>query len=186
MLRDGPVPSVGVIAFLLCGKASLPVGFSGAETSAMTDNDQAGLGHVVDAYRDALRRYVRGDSEATLGFFSDRDDVTLANPMGPAVRGPAAVAEAARRAGANFGPDGPLHFDEVSSSFDEVSRVFTPELAYVVQVERHEGRVSGRDEPVVNALRTTLVFRREDGAWRMVHRHADPITTERPVETVLQ
>jgi ketosteroid isomerase-like protein len=152
----------------------------------MTDNDHAQLGQVVDAYRDALRRYIRGDSEATLAFFSDHDDVTLANPVGPAVRGPSAVAEAARRAGANFGPGGPLHFDDVSSSFEEVSRVFTPELSYVVQVERHEGRISGREDPVVNALRTTLVFRREDGAWRMVHRHADPITTERPIETLIQ
>jgi ketosteroid isomerase-like protein len=161
-------------------------GFSGAESVVMTDSDQAGFGHVVDAYRDALRRYIRGDSEATIRFFSDRDDVTLANPVGPAVRGPTAVAEAARRAGAHFGPGGRLHYDDVSSSFDEVSRVVTPELSYVVQVERHEGRISGRDEPVVNALRTTLVFRREDGAWRMVHRHADPITTERPIETVIE
>jgi ketosteroid isomerase-like protein len=152
----------------------------------MTDTDQSQLGQVVDAYREALRRYIRGDSDATLAFFSDRDDVTLANPVGPAVRGPSAVAEAARRAGANFGPGGPLHFDDVSSTFDEVSRVFTPELSYVVQVERHEGRISGREQPVVNALRATLVFRRENGTWRMVHRHADPITTERSIETVIQ
>ncbi len=152
----------------------------------MTDTDQSQLGQVVDAYREALRRYIRGDSDATLSFFSDRDDVTLANPVGPAVRGPSAVAEAARRAGANFGPGGSLHFDDVNSTFDEVSRVFTPELSYVVQVERHEGRISGREQPVVNALRATLVFRREDGAWQMVHRHADPITTERPIETLIQ
>jgi len=31
----------------------------------------------------------------------------------------------------------------------------------------------------------TTIFGLEHGAWKVVHRHADPITTERPVESVL-
>jgi hypothetical protein len=36
------------------------------------------------------------------------------------------------------------------------------------------------------SLRVTSVFRPEDGIWKLVHRHADPITTPQPPESVLQ
>jgi ketosteroid isomerase-like protein len=36
------------------------------------------------------------------------------------------------------------------------------------------------------ALRVTMIFRPEEGEWKVVHRHADPITTPRPAESVIQ
>jgi ketosteroid isomerase-like protein len=144
------------------------------------------LDSVIEGYRDSLRQYVHGDPEPTMRFWSSRDDVSLANPVGPAVRGPEAVDEAARRAGSSFQEGGALRFGAVSIRFDEISRVVTPDLAYLLETERTEGTVPGREEPVVITLRTTLVFRREEGTWKVVHRHADPITTPRPIETMVQ
>jgi hypothetical protein len=31
-----------------------------------------------------------------------------------------------------------------------------------------------------------MIFRPEDGEWRVVHRHADPITTAQRAESVIQ
>jgi len=42
------------------------------------------------------------------------------------------------------------------------------------------------DELTPFALRVTMVFRPEEGEWKVVHRHADPITTSQPAESVIQ
>lgn len=141
---------------------------------------------VVEAYREALRAFVKGDPEPAAGFFSTRDDVTLANPLGPPRLGSADVRNAAAEAAATFDKGGPLWFEEVSSRFEEISRYSTSDLGYVVQLERTEGRLAGSGDNVVTALRVTTIFRREDGEWKVAHRHADPITTPRPVSTVIQ
>ena len=31
-----------------------------------------------------------------------------------------------------------------------------------------------------------MIMRPEDGVWKIVHRHADPITSARPAESVIQ
>jgi len=55
-----------------------------------------------------------------------------------------------------------------------------------VWVERVKAKIGGREDVTPFALRVTTIFRPEDGAWRIVHRHADPITTARPIESVIQ
>jgi ketosteroid isomerase-like protein len=62
----------------------------------------------------------------------------------------------------------------------------TDELAYVLAIERQKAKVGASDEVTPFALRVTMVFRPEDGEWKVVHRHADPITTARPAESVIQ
>ena len=62
----------------------------------------------------------------------------------------------------------------------------TPELAYVVEIERAKAKVGGREDITPYALRATMIFRLEEGVWKVIHRHADPITTAQPAESVIQ
>ena len=48
------------------------------------------------------------------------------------------------------------------------------DMAYTVAIERTSTSVDGA--PRTYALRATQVYRREDSAWRVVHRHADELT----------
>jgi hypothetical protein len=57
---------------------------------------------------------------------------------------------------------------------------------YFVEIERYRGKVGGVDEITPNSLRVTTIFRREDGEWRIVQGHADPITSPRPIESTLE
>jgi ketosteroid isomerase-like protein len=70
--------------------------------------------------------------------------------------------------------------------YEEVSRYVTPELAYVVRVERIETKVRGREELSAVSLRATMIIRRGDDTWKVVHRHAGPTTAARAAESVIQ
>jgi ketosteroid isomerase-like protein len=140
---------------------------------------QSGFDGAVEAYRKALELYVKGDDKRVMEFFSRLDDVTLANPLGPPVRGPEEVRKVAA-AGAAQLRDGSIR------AFEEVSRYSTSDLGYVVQIERAQAKLGGSEDTSPIALRVTMIFRREGDTWRVVHRHADPITTPRPISTTIE
>lgn len=137
------------------------------------------FGGSIEAFRRALETYVKGDANPVIGFFSRQDDVTIANPLGPPRRGPKDVREAIA-AGAAQLSDGSIR------SFEEVIRYRSGDLGYVVQIERAQARLAGGENVSPIALRVTMIFRREDDTWRIVHRHADPITSPRSITTTIE
>jgi len=60
--------------------------------------EMADFDEVREQYHRALETYILGDPGPVMGLWSTRDDVTLANPIGPPVRGWDGVREAAERA----------------------------------------------------------------------------------------
>ena len=138
----------------------------------------ADLAHTIEQYRRALDAFVTGDP-ATKKLFSRRDDVTLANPFGPPVRGWNQVEKVMEQAAAQLREGEPIRFEPVSE-------YATSNLAYAVWIERSRMKVGGGDELLPTALRVTTIFRLEDGKWRIVHRHADPIATPQPPESVVE
>jgi ketosteroid isomerase-like protein len=137
------------------------------------------LDRVIEQCQQALDEFVKGNPEPMQAMFSHRDDVSLANPFGPPTRGWEQVAAAMDRAASNLRDGGMV-------AFKNVAKYVTPELAYTVWVERQKARVGGRQDVTSFALRVTMIFRPEEGTWKVVHRHADPITTARPAESVLE
>jgi ketosteroid isomerase-like protein len=134
---------------------------------------------LLEQWHPASGEFLKGNPEPVKKMWSHREDVTLANPYGPPVRGWEQVAEVIDRAASQV-RDGELVSVEI------VERHVTAELAYVVQIERPKAKIGGSGDITPFALRVTMIFRPEEGEWKIVHRHADPITTPQPAESVIQ
>ena len=134
---------------------------------------------AVEHYHRAASEFVKGNPEPYKRVFSHREDVSLANPFGPVVRGWTDVAATMERAASNY-RDGEI------IGFENIAKYVTADLAYIVEVERIKARIGGREEVTPLALRTTSILRPEEGTWKVVHRHADPITTVQAPESVIQ
>lgn len=139
----------------------------------------ADLDQLIERYHRALGEFMTGNSEPAMAFYSQRDDITLGNPFGPVARGPNQVKAAAGQAAKHYRDGGAV-------GFDTIAKYETPELAYLVEVERYKAKVGGRDDVTSVALRVTSIFRRENDGWKLLHRHADPITAVQPAESVVR
>jgi ketosteroid isomerase-like protein len=138
-----------------------------------------GVDEVVEQYHLALGEFMKGNPEPAKKLFSHREDVTLANPFGPVAHGWEQVAETMERAASHYR-------DGEAAGFENVAKYVTPDLAYLVEIEQLKAKVGGAEELAPVALRVTSILRPEEGVWKIVHRHADPITSAQPAESVVQ
>jgi ketosteroid isomerase-like protein len=122
---------------------------------------------LIEKYKLATAELVRGNPEPHKMLFSHREDVTLANPFFPPVRGWDSVAETLERTAARLS-DGEFLGSEI------IAKYVTPELAYVVQLARERAKVGGSEVVTPINLRNTMILRPEDGAWKIEHLHGDP------------
>lgn len=129
-------------------------------------------------YHQGMDEFMRGSCKGVEPLYSQADDATLGNPFGPVAKGWEQVVDTMERAAQNYR-------DGQAIGFDNISTVVGADLAYLVEIERLRSKVGGREEASDLALRVTTILRLEKGNWRIVHRHADPITGSRPPESVL-
>jgi ketosteroid isomerase-like protein len=137
------------------------------------------IDELIERFNLAQGEFLKGNVESINNLFSHKEDVTLNNPLSPPAHGWEQVAATMERAASQF-RDGQI------VAFETIEKHATAEFAYVVRVERAKAKVGGSDDIVPIALRVTMVFRPEDGTWKIVHRHADPITAPQPAESVIQ
>ena len=129
----------------------------------MTDVDDF-LDDVLPRLRAAEIALHRGDAGARSALWSHADPVTLfgaeTNRSGWSELEPTFAWLAGR-------------FTECESlEYEVVAAGAGGDLAYLVAIERITATVNG--ESVSYSLRATTIFRREDGQWKVAHRHGDP------------
>jgi ketosteroid isomerase-like protein len=137
------------------------------------------LEELQEQYHRAVEAVMKGDPSHQERLWSRSDDVTLANPLGPPARGWADVSDALRRAASQLRDGEDLESERISGYSGD-------DLAYTLEIERCRVKVGGASEAAPSSLRVTTIFRREEDGWKVLHRHADPITTSRPIESVVQ
>jgi len=136
------------------------------------------LDSAIERSHAALGAILNGDPGVYQSLYSDADDVTLGNPFGPYARGRRNVESTLAGAASHY-RDGEV------TGVELIAKYVSEDLACVVEVERGRSKVGGGAEVVPVAVRVTSVFRLEQSGWKLVHRHADPVTTPRPVESVI-
>ena len=128
------------------------------------------LRHLAEA-RTAV---ANGDAEPMKALCSHGDAISMCGFWGGVEHGWAEVGERWDWVAAQFVP-GP---GVVTA--DTVFLTATEEMAYGIFLERWWGQFTTRAEPTETMVRATLIFRREDGTWKAVHRHGDDRVAKAP------
>ena len=63
-----------------------------------------------------------------------------------------------------------------------MTRLTGSDFGYVFEIERFDAQLTAPEGSADWALRVTMVFRLEEGRWKLVHRQADPLTEHQPLE----
>lgn len=137
--------------------------------------------HAVDTLQPFLRQLeeartavANGDPEPMKALCSHSDAISQCGIWGGVERGWAEVSERWDWVAAQFVP-GP---GVVTA--DTIFLTVTGDMAYGVFIERWWVQITSRSEPGELMVRATLIFRRENGVWKAVHRHGDEHVTKAP------
>ncbi len=123
------------------------------------------LAAMLPAFKAGEKALHDGDAAPRMAMWSHNDPVTLygalLNKVGWAEVGPAFEWLASR-------------FTRCESyEFEVLAAGASGDLAYLVGIERTVESIGGAPAEYYS-LRSTTIFRRENGEWKAVHRHADP------------
>ncbi len=124
------------------------------------------LNTVLPRLTEADTSFHNGDVEPRFGIWSHNDPVTL---FGALLTGTGwkVIAPEFELLASRFSNCEAFEYEVIGAGA-------SGNLAYVVGVEYTTASVGGAP-PAAYELRVTTIFRREDGEWKAVHRHADPM-----------
>ena len=113
----------------------------------------------------AMAKVANGDISGITALYAHSDEATSFYGWGGYEKGWDAVARRWDWAGRQFKGG--------TVGYENVTTVVTAELAYTTDIETFKVRMDGMDQPTQWSNRVTHVFRRMDGGWRLLHRHAN-------------
>jgi ketosteroid isomerase-like protein len=136
----------------------------------------ADLQQTITRYHLAEKEFQKGNPQPYKDLCSHADDVTIFGGFGGFEKGWSQQVEKRYDwASARFSSD-----NDQKQQIETISLVVTAEMAYSVEIERSQIRLANSNEARPLALRVTTIFRLENGEWKLVHRHADPLASVQP------
>jgi len=118
----------------------------------------------------ASTAFVNGDIDPLLKISTQSSPATIFGPKGDAIQGADQVNEVNAQGAAMFRSGAENTFEVMHADSDD-------RLAYWVGIQHSVVHMRGQDDPIPMDLRVTEVFRREEGGWKLVHRHADGLAS---------
>ncbi len=113
----------------------------------------------------ALRQHTSGNPRPFLDLWSHAADVSLMGGVGGHQVGFDQVSELLTASAKT------LNYETWSA--ESLARRFTDTLGFTVELEHLTRQISGQTEEL--SLRATSIYRREEGAWKVIHRHGDSL-----------
>ena len=112
--------------------------------------------------------FVNGDPGPLREISTAAEPATFFGPGGGVERGAARVLAVNEAGARQFEPGGTTGLEVLHSAADG-------DLGYWTGWQHATVRAKGQETAMQMTLRVTEVFRREGGAWKLIHRHADPL-----------
>jgi len=170
------VAEIAIVGVLLSFFAT-----SGAQSQAPSAVvGDSSLRAFIPQFEEGTSRFINGDPTLWKQNASQGDDATIVGGWGAYEKGWKEVGLRYDWAAARFRESG------AKVKVEYLSSGVSGDLAYTVAIERSEVRLVDQDKPAPMALRVTHIFRKENGVWKLVHRHADPLIDKTAPATVLQ
>lgn len=116
----------------------------------------------------ASTAFVEGSAKPLEELSVTDDPASIFGPNGDVVSGSDAVNTANEKTAASFTSGGQNNFEILHMSA-------SGELAYWTGVQRSKVTIKESGQLVPMALRVTELFRKENGEWKLFHRHADKL-----------
>ncbi len=152
---------------------------AGAQAVGFTMKLPTSLEAAIAESHEALRKILNGDPTGYAALFADRDDITLGNPFGPFGKGRAAVLKALNNASTKYKDGTVVRVERIAAYGDG-------KFVILVEIEHDRAKLGISTDFADFAARVTSVYEKIGNRWWLIHRHADPITTARPAESMLQ
>ena len=114
----------------------------------------------------AAQAYVTGDGAPVDRLATREGDSSFFSPGGDVVTGAQAVVERYLSDAQLFKPNGTSRFEVIQKGSDG-------DLAFWTGYQVARAQIGGMPEAIDMKLRITEIFRRFDGSWKLIHRHAD-------------
>ncbi|MBO9710966.1 MAG: nuclear transport factor 2 family protein [Caulobacter sp.] len=122
----------------------------------------------LERRRAVAQAYVNGDAGPLGEIATQSNPASFFPPNGGRETGAGHVTAVNARGSRSFGEGG-------ETTLEILHGQASGDLAYWTGLQHAVVRLNGHSDPVATHLRVTEVFRREDGEWKMIHRHADTL-----------